>query len=227
MLASIEQAVIPPLLPEPPALAAFAAASVVLALVPGPGVLYIVARSLQHGRRAGFASVAGVALGNLGNAAAAALGLAALFAVSSTAFAVVKWAGALVLLWMGVRALRRPAAPAAGPVGPPVPPVPLRRVVRDGALVALLNPKTTLFFAAFLPQFLRADAAGSALQGVVLGALFVLIAAASDGLYVLAASGLRTRVQGLRGAVAAGRWLAAGTYFGLGLWAAFGGRSRH
>ena len=132
---------------------AFVLASLVLAVTPGPGVLYIVTRTLAQGRAAGLASVAGVALGNLGNALAASLGLAALFALSSLAFAVVKWAGAAYLVWLGVRALRQPPAAAAA-AAPAFEPPRLARIVRDGFVVALLNPKTALFFAAFLPQFL-------------------------------------------------------------------------
>ena len=147
-----------------PLLAAFLAASFVLAVTPGPGVVYIVARTLAQGRGAGLASVAGVAAGNLCNAVGAALGLAALFAVSSLAFSVVKYAGAAYLIYLGIKALRRPATVASpAEFAPPQ----KRRIARDGFLVALLNPKTALFFAAFLPQFI--DPAGStALQGAML-----------------------------------------------------------
>ena len=89
-----------------PTLPAFAAASLVLAVTPGPAVLYVVTRTLAQGRAAGSASVAGVALGNLGNAIGASIGLAALFAVSSLAFSAVKVAGAAYLVWLGVQALR-------------------------------------------------------------------------------------------------------------------------
>jgi threonine/homoserine/homoserine lactone efflux protein len=201
--------------PDPALLAAFAAASLVLAVTPGPAVLYIVARSLGQGRRCGLASVAGVALGNLGNAAGAALGLGALFALSSAAFTVVKWAGAAYLVWLGVQALRRPpgALPGLAAAGS------LRRVFRDGFLVALLNPKTALFFAAFLPQFI-AHGAPPAAQSLALGALFVAIAACTDAVYVLAASLVAPRLARLRGAAHAGRYLSGGTYIGLGVLAA-------
>src|SRR5215216_6300429 len=101
------------LLPPLPLFTAFVAASLLLAVTPGPAVLYIVTRSVSHGRLSGLASVAGVAVGNLGNAIGASLGLAALFAVSSVAFTVVKYLGALYLVWLGVQALRTRAAPAA------------------------------------------------------------------------------------------------------------------
>ena len=109
------------------------------------------ARTLAQGRARGLASVLGVALGNLSNAVGAALGLAALFAVSSVAFTVVKWAGAAYLVYLGIRMWR--AVPAIADAASQAPVQPLRRVFRDGFMVALLNPKTTLFFAAFLPAF--------------------------------------------------------------------------
>ena len=144
------------MLPDTPLLLAFVYASLVLALTPGPAVVYIVARTLAQGRACGLASVLGVALGNLANAVGAALGLAALFAVSSVAFTVVKWAGAAYLVYLGIRMWR--AVPAIPEANVQAPLKPLRRVFRDGFLVALLNPKTTLFFAAFLPQFMDAHA---------------------------------------------------------------------
>ncbi|MGE0800982.1 MAG: LysE family translocator [Lautropia sp.] len=213
---------------------AFAAVSVVLAVTPGPAVVYIVARTLAQGRRSGLTSVAAVALGNFGNAAGAALGLAALFAVSSLAFTVVKYAGAAYLIHLGFRALRSPAAAtatatatAAGGAAAPAAIVgdaairsdSLGRVFRDGALVALLNPKTALFFAALLPQFI--DPAGPAtLQSLALGALFVVIAAGSDIVYVLAAGLIGPRLARAGRVARAGRYATASVYFGLGAYTA-------
>ncbi|WP_020200810.1 MULTISPECIES: LysE family translocator [Cupriavidus] len=202
--------------------AAFVLASLVLAVTPGPAVIYIVTRTLSQGRRSGLASVAAVALGNLVNALAAALGLAALFAVSALAFAVVKYAGAAYLVYLGVRALRaRPAADAGGAV----PAASLGKVFRDGMVVAMLNPKTTLFFAAFLPQFM--DAAAPALpQSMVLGATFVLVASFTDCCYVLAAAALLPLLGRARGASAAGRYVTGGALIGLGVLAAVSGGHR-
>ncbi|MBL8302517.1 MAG: LysE family translocator [Ideonella sp.] len=208
-----------------PLFVAFLLASLVLAATPGPGVVYVVTRTLAQGRRAGLASVAGVAIGNLGNAVGAALGLAALFAVSALAFEVVRYAGAAYLVWLGWRTLQSPVAPATEGAAA-MPAMPPARILRDGAVVSLLNPKTTLFFAAFLPQFI--EPGGSAvLQSVGLGAVFVLIAACTDLLYVLGAGmvapGLVRRPQGLP----IGRWLSAAIYVGLGLYtAAMGERPR-
>lgn len=185
-------------------LAAFAAASLVLAVTPGPGLLFIVARTLAEGRRAGLMAVAGVAAGNLVNAVAASLGLAALFALWPPAFTVVRVAGGAYLIALGVMALRARAdtAPAPG---------------RQAFWVALLNPKTMIFFAALLPPFL--DPAGSAVvQSLILGAVFVAIAALTDSLYALAAGALGPR---LAGGARWGRWIAAAVYVGLGLYAAW------
>ncbi len=205
-----------------PVLAAFLLASLALAAAPGPGVVYIVTRTIAQGRRAGIASVVGVALGNLGNAIGAAISLAALFALSSAAFTVVKFAGAAYLVYLGVKALR----PTDGgvEVAPSQEPG-LGRIFRQGCLVALLNPKTALFFAAFLPQFI--DPAGSAIvQSVLFGTLFVLIAACTDTAYVLAAGVARTTLGNVRIAPALGRYASAAVFVGLGIFTAVSGAPR-
>jgi threonine/homoserine/homoserine lactone efflux protein len=180
-------------LPSWPLLSAFLAASFILAVTPGPGVFYIVTRSVLQGKRHGIASVLGVALGNLGNAVGAAIGLAALFAISSIAFMVVKYAGAAYLIYLGVQALRAPVAsmnevkPAAAPLG---------RIFRDGFLVALLNPKTAIFFA---------------------------IAALTDTCYALAAGAVAPMLARARGVRSLGRYLTGGAFIGLGVFTALGG----
>jgi threonine/homoserine/homoserine lactone efflux protein len=202
-----------------PLLAAFLLASLVLAATPGPGVLYIVTRTLAQGRRAGLASVAGVALGNLGNALGASLGLAALLAVSTLAFSVVKYAGAAYLIYLGVKALR--AQPLiAGAVTPTAPQ--WQRIFRDGFVVALLNPKTAIFFAAFLPQFIDPHAS-AALQSAMFGSAFVAIAACTDTAYVLAAGIAAPALGNMKGSNALGRYLTAAVYIGLGVFTAASG----
>lgn len=195
-------------------LGAFVAAGLVLAVTPGPGVLFIVARTLAHGRAVGLASVAGVAAGNGGNALAASLGVAALAAAWPPAFDLLRWAGAAYLLWLAVQALRAPAA-TAGDAGSAMP---LGRAAafRQGAAVALLNPKTALFFAAFLPPFI--DPAGPAVpQSLGLGALFVAMAAATDAGYALAASAGASAMGGLGRAARFGRYAVAAVYALLAL----------
>jgi threonine/homoserine/homoserine lactone efflux protein len=206
------------LIPPWPLFSTFLLASFVLAITPGPSVLYIVTRSLVQGRRSGLVSVAGVALGNLGNAFGACVGLAALFAVSSFAFSVVKYAGALYLVFLGARMFRSApaghaaATPAAAPPG---------RVFRDGFVVALLNPKTMVFFAAFLPQFLSVYAAPMA-QSMTLGSLFVAIAAVTDSVYAVAAGTVAVALRG-SAVLRVGRRLGGGVLIGLGVYAALAG----
>lgn len=197
----------------------FLAASFVLAVTPGPGVLYIVTRSVVHGRQQGLLSVIGVAFGNFGNACFASLGLAALFAMSVLAFMVVKYVGALYLIYLGIQVLRKS-------LGADAVPVPLvsssSRVFFDGLIVALLNPKTTLFYAAFLPQFLD-PSVSAILQSILLSAIFVLIAAITDCAYALAASTIAPllRAQSLKNT---GRCIGGSMFIGLGIFTAFLGQ---
>jgi len=195
-------------------LTAFVIASLVLAVTPGPGVLFIVARALALGPRHALVSVAGVAAGNLANAVAAALGLAAVLAASSLAFQVLKWAGVAYLVWLGLAALRSTPAARVDDVAEPG-----RSTFREAFVVALLNPKTTLFFAAFLPQF--TDPARPLLgQALALGALFVLIAALTDSVYALAAARLQPWLRSIGRSGGVARWSSATVYFVLALLAA-------
>lgn len=207
------------LLPPTPVLGVFLGASIALAIIPGPGVLYIVTRSLTQGRTAGLRSVAGVALGNLSNATAAALGLAAWLAVSSVAFEIVKLAGACYLVYLGLGTLFWPRPSLAGAT---MQTVPARRTFRDAFVVALLNPKTTLFFAAFLPQFMRVR---NTHETLLLGMMFVGIASVTDTVYALSAGAMAPALHRppMR---ALGRRLGGGVYLALGLYAAFGGGHR-
>lgn len=207
------------LLPAWPLLSAFLIASLILAVTPGPAVFYIVTRSLMQGRRYGLVSVAGVALGNLGNAIGASIGLAALFAISSVAFTIVKYAGAAYLVYLGVQALRAPG-PESNTESPR--PASLWPIFRDGFVVALLNPKTAIFFAAFLPQFMSREAV-PALQGIALGTLFVAMASVTDCIYVFVASTVAPVLAHARGVRVLGRYVTGSAFIGLGLFTAFSG----
>ncbi len=214
------------LLPPWPLLSVFLLASFVLAVTPGPGVFYIVTRSVAQGRRSGLASVAGVAAGNFGNAVAASMGLAALFAASSLAFEVVKYAGAAYLIYLGIKALRAKGSVAATDA---LKFVPLWPIFRDGFVVALLNPKTAIFFTAFLPQFMSADMGGAnggvALsQALWLSALFVLIAAVTDATYALLAGAIAPRLANSKAAGGVARVTAGVSFIALGVFAALSGR---
>lgn len=208
----------PALLPPWGLLSAFLAASLVLAVTPGPSVFYIVTRSASQGRRAGVISAAAIAFGNLSNAFAAAAGLAALFAVSSIAFSLVKFAGAAYLIYLGLQMIFS-SNRDAGPVST-APGAPIGKLFRDGFFVALLNPKTTLFFAAFLPQFLGAPTAPMA-QAMLLGAIFVAIAWITDTLYALLADRLMARLRGRTRRI--GRRVGGGVFIGLGIFTALSG----
>jgi threonine/homoserine/homoserine lactone efflux protein len=199
----------------------FLVASLVLAITPGPGVTYLVTRTLAQGRAAGLASVAGVALGNLGNALAASLGLAAVFAASTAAFTAVKLAGAAYLIALGLRAWLAKTPGASVPVAGAAP----ARLFRDGFLVALLNPKTALFFAALLPQFMNAK--GSALgQSTLLAVIFVSMAMCTDTAYVLATAALASTLRRRSSDWAQSPWrrharyLSGASFLGLGVYAA-------
>jgi threonine/homoserine/homoserine lactone efflux protein len=205
-----------------PSLTTFLVASVILTITPGPAVLYIVTRSLAQGRRAGLASVAGVALGNLGNAMGASLGLAVLFSISAPAFWLVKYAGAAYLVYLGIKAWRGPVTLQRGP---PLAERRPARIFRDGLLVALLNPKTALFFSAFLPQFI--DARASAIgQSLTLSVVFILIALITDTAYALTASVVAPALSRASAPLNIGRYLTAGAFIGLGVLTAVAG-SRH
>lgn len=211
------------MLPPTPLLLAFIGASLALALTPGPAVVYIVARTVAQGRACGLASVLGVALGNLANAVGAALGLAALFAVSASAFTVVKWAGAAYLVYLGVRLWLTVPAGLDTAAAPAAPVQPLRRVFRDGFVVALLNPKTSLFFAAFLPQFMDAHA-NALVQTLSLAGIFIAIAACTDLMYVLTASAVASRLSRAARPALWGNRVAGTSFIGLGLLTAMGTR---
>ena len=196
-------------MPSPATLAVFAAASAVLLLLPGPSVLFIVARTLEHGRRGGLISLLGVETGALLHVLAATAGLSAVVAASPGALLAVKLAGAAYLLVLGVRALRGGEVAAA--------PDPSPRLFRQGLLVDALNPKTAMFFLAFLPQFIDPGAGSVAAQTLVLGLCFVVLATLSDGAYALLAGLAAERLRG-RGL----KRVSGGAYVGLGALTALG-----
>jgi threonine/homoserine/homoserine lactone efflux protein len=196
-------------------MALFVAASALLIGTPGPAVLYIVARSLSQGRRAGLASVAGIETGNLVQATACALGLSALVLSSPVAFAVVRYAGAAYLVYLGVRRLLSRERDDAA-----VAPRDLGRAYTSGLVVALLNPKPALFFIAFLPQFADPTRGHMPLQLLTLGVLFVALATVGDGLWALLAGTVGRNLSGARRWTGASRYVAAVVYVGLGVFAA-------
>jgi threonine/homoserine/homoserine lactone efflux protein len=172
---------------------AFALASTALLLIPGPTVLLVLAYALSQGRRVALASAAGVAVGDLIAMTASLVGLGALVLASATLFTVLKWVGALYLVWLGIQ-LWRAAPSAAALPGASLRSVSARTVFGHAATVTALNPKSIAFFIAFVPQFLRPDAA-LAPQFAILIATFVTLAAINALAYALLADRLRTTLS--------------------------------
>jgi threonine/homoserine/homoserine lactone efflux protein len=211
-------------IPNAASLGLFAVAAILLLLTPGPAVLYIVARSVEQGRVAGLISVCGITSGTFVHIAAAALGLSALLASSALAFAVVKYAGAAYLIYIGVRRiLSRDDAPAAQLE---LPRRSLGRLYRDGFIVNLLNPKTALFFVAFLPQFVDPARGAVAFQVAFLGVMFAAMGFVSDGVYALAAGTAGRWVKRNNHYLRWERYVTGTVFIGLGVTAAFAGNGR-
>jgi threonine/homoserine/homoserine lactone efflux protein len=202
--------------PEPSTLLAFTIATIGLLLIPGPAVIYILNRSVSDGREVGLASVLGLEIGDAIQVLFAALGLSAVLATSATAFNAVKWAGAVYLLYLGVRTLmKRP-----DPIAADQPGVTPGRALRQGILVNALNPKTALFFLAIFPQFIHPDAGSPVVQSLVLGAAFLVLATIFNSTYALIASSLRGVVVRGRALPFVQRYVAGSVFILLGLIAA-------
>lgn len=212
-----------PTVPEPSTLLLFLGAAVVLFVVPGPVVIYVLTRSITQGTRAGLVSVAGVHVGSLVHVAAAAAGLSAIIATSATAFTVVKLAGAGYLVYLGVRTLTG-GGEGVDRMGEGTAAHSMRRVFWQGALVNILNPKTAVFFLAFVPQFVDPTIGTATSQIVAFGALFVLAGTISDGGYAVLGGTLGHRLVARRRLASAQRWVAGSVYLGLGAAAALSGR---
>jgi threonine/homoserine/homoserine lactone efflux protein len=210
-------------MPDPSTLALFVAAALALLAVPGPAVLYIVSQSIDHGRGAGLVSVLGVGAGSAVQVAAASLGLSSLLLSSATAFSAVKYAGAAYLLFLGLRTLLAGRATIEAQVRRSSA---RRRLFFQGALVNVTNPKTALFFFAFLPQFVDASAGSATLQIAFLGGLFVCLGLVSDGLYAVTAGTLAVRLRGSARLLRARRYLSGSVLVGLGVAAALSGSRR-
>jgi threonine/homoserine/homoserine lactone efflux protein len=211
-------------IPNATSIGVFAVAATALLLTPGPAVLYIVSRSVEQGRIAGLASVCGITTGTLVHVLAAALGLSALLTSSALAFAVVKYAGAGYLIYIGVRRILSRTDTAAPQLE--LPRRSLGRLYRDGFVVNLLNPKTALFFLAFLPQFIDPSRGAIAFQIAFLGLLFTMMGLMSDGLYALVAGTVGRWVKRKGHSFRWGRYVTGGVFIGLGVTAAFAGNGR-
>jgi threonine/homoserine/homoserine lactone efflux protein len=203
--------------PSANAILLFCLAGIALAVVPGPAVTYIVTQSVDKGRRAGIVSALGVASGGLVHVAAATVGLSALIASSATAFTTVKLVGALYLIVVGVRRIIEKDHEDV--LDAEQPPASHRKLYTQGVIVNVLNPKTALFFLAFLPQFVNADHP-VAPQVAVLGIIFVSIAVMSDLAYALLADLLAGRIRRSGRGARIRRYVTGGIFIALGVTAA-------
>jgi threonine/homoserine/homoserine lactone efflux protein len=203
-------------MPTSSTIALFSLAAIALAVVPGPAVTYIVTQSVDKGRRAGLFCALGVATGGVVHVAAATVGLSALIASSATAFTVVKLVGAVYLIAVGVRRI----VSRDKDESVETPPADVRQLYVQGAIVNVLNPKTALFFLAFLPQFVDPGRGSVALQVALLGTIFALIALASDTAYALLSDALAGRIRRTGAGARARRWVTGGIFVALGISAA-------
>jgi threonine/homoserine/homoserine lactone efflux protein len=201
-------------------LSLFISVTLILVFVPGPNTLYIIARSIQQGRGAGVVSSFGVQAGSLVHITAAAFGLSALLLSSALAFSVVKYAGAAYLIYLGLKTL---LTKEKAEHGQEVNRASLSRVFYQGVVVNLLNPKTALFFFAFLPQFIDAARGRVVMQIISLGAILVVLGTLSDMTYALAAGSIGNWLRGNSRFLRAQRVFAGSVYLGLGAATALGG----
>jgi threonine/homoserine/homoserine lactone efflux protein len=211
-------------MPDAHAYVLFVMAALALLLVPGPAVVYVVARSVSGGRLTGLVSVLGIELGTLTHVVFAAAGLSAIVASSVVAFSVVKWLGAAYLVYLGLRQIfgrggeEEDTELSDGEDN-------RFRVFYQSVLVQILNPKVALFFLAFLPQFVDPSRGAAWTQIVVLGATLAFLGLFTDGLYALlggtAGGWIRKRGGSLR---RAGRYVTGGIYIALGAVAAISGK---
>ncbi len=206
-------------MPDTPQLLMFIAAGWLLNLTPGPDVLFVATSALKHGVRAGMVAALGIVSGCFVHVFAAALGVGALLAASSTAFTLLKWLGAAYLAWMGVKLLFAKGGSAIASAGATFSPEPadLRRVYRQGFLTNVLNPKVALFFLAFVPQFIAPGTPDKLSAFLLLGLLFNLNSLPVNFGYAWLAGWAARRVGSVQRAM---RWMdrAAGAMFvGFGL----------
>ena len=203
-------------------LSLFVSVATILVFMPGPNTLYIIARSIQQGRLAGFVSSLGVQVGTMVHIVAASLGLSALLVSSAVAFNVVKYAGAAYLIFLGIKTLltKEKIGPAK------VRKAALGRVFSQGIVVNLLNPKTALFFFAFLPQFIDVARGAIVLQIVPLGSILIFLGTLSDSIYALASGSIGNWLRGNLKFLRAQRYFAGSVYIGLGAATALRGAHR-
>ena len=207
----------------PDRFALFATAAVALLLVPGPAVLYVVTRSIHQGKRAGLVSVLGIHTGTMVHITAASAGLSALLVSSASAFTAVKLAGAAYLIGLGLWTLFSKTADAEVVLGGERR---LRRVYGQGVVVNVLNPKTALFFLAFLPQFVDPHRGHATLQIALLGLTFAVLGLVTDSLWAIGAGAAGDVLRRSRRFAHVQRYVSGSVFVGLGVVTALAGAGR-
>lgn len=193
----------------------FLLAAFTLLVIPGPAVLYITARSIEQGRLAGIVSTLGIGVGAFIHVVAAALGLSALLMSSALAFTIVKYLGAAYLIYLGIQTLFAKQADSSEEVT--LKQQPLRKIFTQGIIVNVLNPKTALFFFAFIPQFISAENGSVTLQILFLGATFILMAICTDSVYAIFVGTLGNYLRDNQRFAKIQRWFSGCTYIFLGI----------
>ncbi|MBY0085735.1 LysE family translocator [Brevibacillus brevis] len=203
----------------------FVIAASTLLIIPGPAVFYIMARSIDQGKKAGLVSVLGVSLGGSVHVLAGAIGVSAILMTSATAFHIVKYLGAAYLIYLGCKTLLSKADSTASDI-PKAPRKKLRKIFYESALVEVMNPKTALFFLAFFPQFISPTAGSVTAQFLLLGTIFIILAFVSDGLYAFLAASMRKRIVGSRASSKVMNRITGYLYIALGIFSAFASPSK-
>lgn len=203
----------------------FIIAAVTLLIIPGPAVFYIMARSIDQGKKAGLVSVLGVSLGGAVHVLAGAIGVSAILMTSATAFHIVKYLGAAYLIYLGCKTL----CSTSDKIPSEIPEAPRKKIVQifyQSALVEVMNPKTALFFLAFFPQFISPSAGSVSAQFLLLGMIFIILAFISDGLYAVLAVSIRKRVLASKVSAKLQSQITGYFYIVLGLFSVFASPSK-
>jgi threonine/homoserine/homoserine lactone efflux protein len=203
----------------------FVIAASTLLIIPGPAVFYIMARSIDQGKKAGLVSVLGVSLGGSVHVLAGAIGVSAILMTSATAFHIVKYLGAAYLIYLGCKTLFSKTDKTASEI-PKAPRKKLRKIFYESALVEVMNPKTALFFLAFFPQFISPTAGSVTVQFLLLGTIFIILAFVSDGLYAVLAASMRKRIVSSTASSKVVNRITGYLYIALGIFSAFASPSK-
>ena len=208
-------------MPDSTSFTLFFGAALLLAITPGPGIFYVLTRSLKGGRSEGYASSLGTAIGGLFHVIAAALGLSAILSTSALAFTLIKYAGAAYLIYLGIRTF---FAPDDIPSEELEPSSNFRQVLNQGILTEALNPKTAIFFLAFIPQFINPDGA-IVLQFILLGSISVFLNTSADIVVATLAGPIGVQLKKRANLRRAQRWFTGTSLIALGAYVALSGES--